>query len=169
MQSWQVYKVALCALDVATPQAMDDYADGIRQLVTLFPTHRYSAAWATILMADIEMRSKQWWRILAGLRKTPAPAGKDDPERQWNTVLRMSCFGKAMDPERMHWWNTHVIYPLQSLPATASNVVAELDGIPEQAMAFQPATQKQALYARHNGEGTSDSRRALPLGTWHAW
>ena len=30
----------------------------------------------------------------------------------------MSCFGKAMDSERIHWWNVHVIYPLQSLPAT---------------------------------------------------
>ena len=143
MQSWQVYKVAMCSLDVVTPQAMDDYAEGIRQLVTLFPQNRYPSAWATILLADIEMRSKQWWRILANLRKHPAPENKADKERQWNTVLRMSCYGKAMDSERLHWWNLHVIFPLQSLPAAASNVVAELDGVPAEASTFQPAGYKR--------------------------
>ena len=144
LQSWQVYKVAMCALDVTTPQAMDDYADGIRQLVTLFPASRYPSAWATILLADIEMRSKQWWRILAGLRRAPAPSNKEDKERQWNTVLRMSAFGKSMDSERIHWWNVHVIYPLQSMPSSAGSLVAELDGVPAQAMVFQPAGGKGA-------------------------
>ena len=143
MQSWQVYKVAMCALDVVTPQAMDDYADGIRQLVTLFPSNRYPSAWATILLADIEMRSKVWWRILAGLRKCPAPANKADEKRQWNTVLRISCYGKAMDAERMHWWNLHVIYALQNQPAAAANVVAELDGVPAEAFTFQPGGAKR--------------------------
>ena len=143
MQSWQVYKVAMCSLDVVTPQAMDDYAEGIRQLVTLFPAHRYPSAWATILLADIEMRSKQWWRILANLRKNPAPSNKLDKERQWNTVLRMSCYGSAMDPERMHWWNLHVIFPLQSQPASAATVVAELDGVPAEASTFQPGAPKR--------------------------
>ena len=156
MQSWQVYKVAMCSLDVMTPQAMDDYADGIRQLVTLFPQSRYPSSWATILLADIEMRSKQWWRILANLRRSPAPENKLDKDRQWNTVLRMSCYGKAMDAERLHWWNLHVIFPLQNQPAAASNVVAELDGVPAEAAVFQPAGAKRAT---NPGEGSSSRKK----------
>ena len=156
MQSWQVYKVAMCSLDVVTPQAMDDYAEGIRQLVTLFPTQRYPSSWATILLADIEMRSKQWWRILANLRKYPAPDNKLDKERQWNTVLRMSCYGKSMDPERMHWWNLHVIFPLQNQPAAAATVVADLDGVPAEASTFQPAGAKRG---GGGGSGSTSSKK----------
>ena len=52
---WQVFRAAMLMCKAASPATLDGYAEGIRQLITLFPTH-----WGTISRADEAIRSEKW-------------------------------------------------------------------------------------------------------------
>ena len=101
---WRVFRSAMIMLGEASPQVLDDYAEGIRQLATLFPRD-----WGVIAVADEVLRSEQWGITQEELEDD----GKDDNKTPWNKVIAMTTFGKAVGDAR-HWWDTHVVFPLQS-------------------------------------------------------
>ena len=104
MDCWHLFKVTMISLLAASPQRLDDYANGIRELHTLYPN-----AWGLVFAADELMRAEQWQLIRDELLDAKAW-----PEaRPWDDVLLKTTFGKG-DNERQHWWNTHVIYPATS-------------------------------------------------------
>ena len=104
MDCWHLFKVTMISLLAASPQRLDDYANGVRELNTLYPN-----SWGLVFAADELMRSEQWQLIRDELLDA-----KSWPEsRPWDDVLLKATFGKG-DVERQHWWNTHVVYPASS-------------------------------------------------------
>ena len=116
---WSVFRAAMIMLDKASPQVLDDYHEGIRQLSSLFPS-----AWGIVFTADEIMRSEQWDII----QETLVDDGADDQTYPWNKVIAASAFGRSSGDIR-HWWDTHVVFPVQSSGAGGARVkVAEIEG-----------------------------------------
>ena len=116
---WSVFRSAMIRLDMASPQVLDDYHEGIRQLSSLFPS-----AWGIVFTADEIMRSEQWDII----HETLVDEGLQDSAFPWNKVISASAFGKATGDIR-HWWDTHVLFPVQSSGAGGARVkIAEIEG-----------------------------------------
>ena len=101
LDCWNLFRVAMVSLLAASPQVLDDYANGIRELVTLYPS-----SWGLIWAADETMRSEQW----AVLKEELVDAKTWPADRPWDEVLARTTFGKG-DPARLHFWNLHVVYP----------------------------------------------------------
>ena len=117
LDCWTLFRVTMICLLEASPQMLDDYANGIKELVTLFPS-----SWGLIWAADETMRSEQW-----GYMKEQLVDAKSWPEtRPWDEVLARTTFGKG-DVTTQHFWNLHVV-----IPATQTGggvrVVQELEG-----------------------------------------
>ena len=101
LDCWNLFRVAMVSLLAASPQVLDDYASGIRELVTLYPS-----SWGLVWAADEIMRSEQWGQLKEEL--VDAKAWPED--RPWDEVIARTTFGKG-DITRQHYWNTHVVYP----------------------------------------------------------
>ena len=115
--SWRVFRTAMISLKAAAPQTLDDYFRGIEQLTVLYPH-----AWGLIFCADELMRSEGWDKIREELEDD-----REWPENlPWNKVIQMSTYGRG-DPDRQHWWFTHVIAPATT-GGGGRATVAQLDG-----------------------------------------
>ena len=115
---WSVFRAAMIMLDLASPQVLDDYHEGIRQLSTLFPS-----SWGVVFTADEIMRSEQWDIIYEQF----VDEGLSEDKYAWNKVLAVSAFGKASGDIR-HWWDTHVLFPIQAHGNNAKVKVSEIEG-----------------------------------------
>jgi len=93
--SWAVFRSAMVMLNAASPSALDRYARGIEELVTLYPQ-----AWGVVSVADETMRSERW-DILMENKAT---------DYTWEDAIRDSAFG--FDTSSAHWWFMHVLGPL---------------------------------------------------------
>ena len=103
VDSWLVFRTAMISLQEASPQVLDDYQRGIRNLVQIHPD-----VWDLIFAADEIMRGEVWDEMKDELM-TEGKLPKDQP---WNTIIRMSTFGSG-DAKRGHWWYLHVQAPAQ--------------------------------------------------------
>jgi hypothetical protein len=108
---------------------LDDYANGIEEMVNMFGSS--PGAWTTILQADLAMRSEEWNLIRYLYRSAPCPGF--DEKHPWVKVIALSSFGVTENATRYHWWNTHVVYPMQSGGARAQTMVAAVEGLPDYA------------------------------------
>ena len=85
--------IMLCA---ASPGALDDYARGIKYLVTFFPH-----AWANIATADEKMRWEHWSRMRETFTAcSPAPLNGAvyDHRTPWDFIIGASAFGPPQNP-----------------------------------------------------------------------
>ena len=143
---WAVFRSAMIMLDLASPQVLDDYHEGIRQLTALFPS-----AWGIIFTADEIMRSEQW----DILNEIYTDEGSGDATYPWNKVLAASAFGKATGDVR-HWWDTHVVFPVQSSGGAGARIkVADIEGT-----ANLPTEDGRFGWVPGNGRGAGGGKRA---------
>ena len=101
LDCWNLFRVSMVSLLAASPQVLGDYAGGIKELITLYPS-----SWGLIWAADETMRSEQW----AQLKEELVDAKSWPADRPWDEVIGRTTFGKG-DPARLHFWNLHVVYP----------------------------------------------------------
>ena len=114
---WKVFRAAMVMLGAASPQSLDDYHDGIKQLCQLFPRH-----WGVIFCADEILRGEMWDSIADDLEDE----GKLPANLPWDHIMSITTFGKAVG-DHQHFWNTYVVWPCQA-PGNAKVVVKEMEG-----------------------------------------
>ena len=141
--SWGVFRSAMIMLNAASPAALDRYARGIEELVTLYPQ-----AWGVISVADETMRSERWDIMM---ESTPV-------DYKWEDVIRDSAFG--FDTTTAHWWYMHVLGPLAGgARQNPSMTVAALEGLVPGGIApkleHHPSEQRPGR--KDNSKGRKDS------------
>ena len=105
MDSWRVFRTVMLSLKAASPQTLDDYANGIQMLCNIHPS---TDDWGLIYAADEVMRHEIWDKIRDEMVLENAW-----PEiTPWDAVIKKSVYGSG-DSKRMHWWYLHVLAPAQ--------------------------------------------------------
>jgi len=93
------------------------------------------------MQADLAMRSEEWDLIRYKFRSEPCV--DYDAARPWLKVIALSSFGITECATRYHWWNTHVVYPLQSGGGRAASIIDAIDEVPDYARASSSGQQSQ--------------------------
>ena len=70
LKCWEVFKAAMIMCKQVSVQTMDTYANGIKQLMELYP-----AAWHLVVVADEICRQERWEMLLEVYTKNPPAAG----------------------------------------------------------------------------------------------
>ena len=105
MDSWRVFRTVMLSLKAASPQTLDDYANGIQTLCNIHPS---ADDWGLIYAADEVMRHEIWDKI----RDEMVLENVWPEVTPWDAVIKKSVYGSG-DPKRMHWWYLHVLAPAQ--------------------------------------------------------
>ena len=119
LASWNVFKVVVVMLEVASLEHMNRYAQGISTLNTLF-----AKDWPMIMDRDDIMRSEEWEAMKFEFELDP-PAGYN-PSNPWAYIITSSSYTK-MGP-RFSWWQNFLTVPLLS-DGSAQDKVTKLEGI----------------------------------------
>ena len=137
--SWGVFRASMIMIGGASPSALDKYARGIEEMITLFPH-----AWGVISLADETMRAERWDILKESL----------GPTSTWEEVIAGSSFG--FDNPCAQWWYVHVLGPLTSgARQSAASTVAALEGLVPGGPGHVPAPPQ--------AEPTGTSTRNQPL------
>ena len=115
LDSWMVFRTAMLSLKAASPQVLDDYSRGLRNLCQIHPE-----AWGLIYAADEIMRGEVW----DDMRDELLNESRWPEACPWNEVIKLSTFGSG-DAKRNHWWFLHVQAPAQR---GGKDLVKTLDG-----------------------------------------
>ena len=129
---WELFEVAMIALNAASVGALKTYADGLKELATLFPDK-----WAVLVTTDVIVRSERWSSIKERCDRDP-PVGYDS-SRPWSHVIPASAWGS--DDRRVQaWWQRMLVLPAVTTGTAAQTaiLVNALEGgaVPAGAAAF---------------------------------
>ena len=98
-----MFRTAMLSLRAASPQTLDDYAQGIQTLASIHPSPE---DWGLIYAADEVMRHEVWNKI----RDEMVLENTWPQKCPWDLVIAKSTYGPG-DTKRMHWWYLHVLAP----------------------------------------------------------
>ena len=107
---WDLFTVAMVSLGAASVGALKAYADGLKDLATLFPSR-----WPILISTDLVVRTERWSSLKERFDRTPPPGY--NPARPWSHIISMSAYGSE-DQKVQTWWNKMVV-----LPATTTGSV----------------------------------------------
>ena len=151
---WRVFRSAMLCLKAASPQTLDNYYRGVEQLTIMYPN-----AWGLIFCADELMRSEGWDK----LREELEDEDEWPTQLPWDTVIRMSTYGKG-DPDQQHWWFTHVV-ALATQGGGGRSVVVAMENstnLPAQDGLYGNTAQKGGGFNVHRGRrGGGQHRKAV--------
>ena len=129
---WELFEVAMVALNAASVGALKAYADGLKELATLFPDK-----WPILVTTDVIVRSERWTDLKERCDRSP-PDGYD-PSRPWTYIIPTSAWGSG-DARVQQWWQRMVVLPASTrgTVGAAASLVNALEGgaLPAGAAAF---------------------------------
>jgi len=147
-ESWALFSVAMVSLGAASPGNLNKYANGVRQLRSLFDNK-----WPLILTTDLVVRSERWGRLREDFGRAPPPGF--DAETPWDYIIGVSAFGQ--DGPAAKWWETQFLWPASrgiSSPAVA--------GMP------QPGGSRQTQDNKRKAESISAPDNAEICQNWNS-
>ena len=158
MACWDLFEVAMVSLGAASLGALRAYADGIKELYTLFPSK-----WPVLVTTDLIVRSERWGSLRERFDRA-APAGYE-PSRPWSYVVSTSAWGSE-DQKVQQWWQSRLVLPAAitgSVNQTAA-LVSSLDGgaVPAAAAAFPMIADRGRRSSPRRRSRTPPRRRADP-------
>ena len=141
---WELFEVAMIALNAASVGALKSYSDGMKELATLFPDK-----WPILVTTDVIVRSERWSSIKERCDRTPPPGY--DSARPWSYVIPASAWGSE-DMRAQAWWQKMLVLPAAttSTVAQTANLVNALEGgaVPAGAAAFPMTADRQRRRSR---------------------
>ena len=118
--SWKVFRTAMIMLGVASPDDLDAYADGIKDLYITCPE-----LWGMIVEADEAMCGEQWDALRFELRlEPPVDFNHAAP---WSFIIEKSAF-LVEGGIRARWWQRRLVLPITSPEGHPEETAARLEG-----------------------------------------
>ena len=151
-QSWALFSVAMVSLNEASPGTMAMYADGLRTLLSLFPSR-----WDALLATDIIVRTERWSRLREQFELSPPPGFSS--EAPWDAVIAASAFNHA--GPLAAWWQTHFVLPatIASSSASLTSLVDRVDSNISGKRGGRQAGRARRQEAPHRNSSTASQRR----------
>ena len=92
--SWKIFRNAMIMLGMASPAALDFYAQGIKLLVERWPN-----SWIIISTADVAVRFHEWDMLYEEMLAD----GFSPDESPWNFIIHETSY-KKYNGRRSQWW-----------------------------------------------------------------
>ena len=83
---WDLFTVAMVSLGAASVGALKAYADGLKDLATLFPSR-----WPILISTDLVVRTERWSALKERFDRSPPPGYS--PARPWSFIISTSAYG----------------------------------------------------------------------------